>query len=269
MKTVIVGRSSNLSTGLATILSDTVLLSARELLSVDVRTVLPHEPFALVMNQFQPASRLGDLASPTDYVQMALMTTARLLESLSHHDCRKILYTSSAAVYGDNVACREDDVPRAGSLHAALKLSNEHLVRSFCADRELDCTVVRLFNLYGGQDKFSIVARIVAAVRNQQVLMLANDGNAVRDFVHRDDVVNCYRTLLDLRDVPTVNVATGEGTSVRSIVDAVRLRGHRLETTSVHTNEIRMSTADVTRLAEVVPVDRFVNVMDHVLSELA
>ena len=269
MKTVIVGRSSNLSAGLSATLPESVLLSARELASIDVKSVLPREPFVLVMNHFQPAGRLGDLISPSAYVELALTTTARLLEGIADYDCGKIIYTSSAAVYGDNVACREDDVPRAANLHAALKVTNEHLVRSVCADRGLDCTVVRLFNLYGGQDGFSIVSRILAAVRSQKPLVLANEGNAVRDFVHLDDVVACYRTLLELRGLPTVNVATGEGTSVRSIVDAVRLRGHRLDTTSVRSNEIGVSTADVTRLSEIVEVEHFVKVIDHVLSELA
>lgn len=268
MKTVIVGRSSNLSRRLAAGLADALLVSARELALVDVQSVLPREPFVLVMNHFQPAGRLNDLTNPSGYVQLALTTTARLLEGITDHDCRKVLYTSSAAVYGDNVACHEDDIPRAANLHAALKMSNEHLVRGFCAARGIEHTVVRLFNLYGGEDQFSIVARIVAAVRNGRPLTLANQGNAIRDFVHLDDVVACYRTLLDLRGLPIVNVATGEGTSVRSIVDAVRLRGHRLETTSVRSREIRISTADVSRLSEVVEVERFVRVIDHVLTEL-
>jgi len=268
VRTVIVGRSSNLSASLSASLPGSVLLSARELASVDLRSVLPTEPFVLVMNHFQPANKLGDVTTPTSYIQLALTITAKLMETIADYDCHKVLYTSSAAVYGDNVVCREDDVPRAASLHAALKVSNEHLIRSVCADRGLDCTVVRLFNLYGGDDRFSVVARIVEAVRSHTTLVLANDGNAIRDFVHIDDVVACYRILLGLRDLPTVNVATGEGTSVRSIIDAVRLRGHRLDTTSVRTNEIRMSTADVSRLAEVVDVGRFVRVIDHVLGQL-
>lgn len=270
MKTVIIGRSSNLSAALAATLLDSVLLSARELAAVDVRSVLPQEPFVLVMNHFQPASRLNDLTSPTSYLQLALTITGRVLEGIAEFDCRKVLYTSSAAVYGDNVACREDDIPRAANLHAGLKVSNEHLVRGFCTDHGVDHTVVRLFNLYGGNDQFSIVARIVAAVRSGQPLVLANQGNAIRDFVHLDDVVTSYRSLMELRGLPTVNVATGEGTSVRSIVDAVRLRGHRLQTTSVRSSsEIRISTADVERLSEVVDITRFVRVIDYVLSELA
>lgn len=268
MRTVIVGRSSNLSSGLSAALPGSVVLSVRELAGVDVRSVLPDEPFALVMNHFQPAERMGDVSRPAAYVELALAATARLLEAITDLDCRRLLYTSSAAVYGDNVVCREDDVPRAPNLHAALKLSNEHLIRAVCTDRGLNYTVIRLFNLYGGQDTFSIVARIIAAVRRGDTLVLANEGNAIRDFVHLDDVVACYRTLLGLQGLPTVNVATGEGISVRSIVDAVRLRGYRLSTTSMQSKEIRMSTADVSRLSTIVNVSRFVKVIDHVLSEL-
>jgi nucleoside-diphosphate-sugar epimerase len=269
MKTIIVGRSSNLSAGLASALPDAVLVSARRLASADVGRELPREPFVLVMNQFQPSGSLNDLASPTSYLQLAVTITAKLLEGIEHHDCRKIIYTSSAAVYGDDIACTEESIPRATNLHAALKASNEYLVSGFCADRGLDYTVVRLFNLYGGQDNFSIIARILAAVRKKQPLVLMNQGNAIRDFIHIDDVVTCYRALLDCRDLPFINVATGEGTSVRSIVDAVRLRGYTLQTTSVRGSEIRVSTADVTRLSHITDTDGFIRVIDHVLAELA
>ena len=269
MRTVIVGRSSNLSKGLSAALPGSILLSARELATVDIASMLPREPFMLVMNHFQPAAQLRDLSDPTAYVDLALRTTARLLDSIVGRNCRKVLYTSSAAVYGDNVACREDDVPQAANLHAALKATNEHLVRSVCADQGVDCTVVRLFNLYGGQDGFSIVARIVAAVQTRRPLVLANEGNAVRDFVHLSDVVACYKRLLETPGMPIINVATGRGTSVRSIVDAVRLRGLCLETRSVRTSEIRISTADVSLLSKVIDVGRFINVIDYVLGELA
>ena len=268
MKTVIIGRTSNLSTSLHARLHGSILVSARDVATNGVTSVLPREPFALVMNQFQPAVRLGDVSRPTDYVDLALNVTARLLDGILDQDCRKVLYTSSAAVYGNNVACREDEVPQAANLHAALKAANEHLIRSVCATNDVDYTIVRLFNLYGGRDTFSIVARIIDAVRSQGQLVLANEGNAVRDFIHVDDVVTCYQKLLGLRDLPVVNVATGTGTSVRSIVDAVRLRGHSLDTATASSTEIRISTADVTRLSQVVEVDHFVNVIDHVLTEI-
>jgi UDP-glucose 4-epimerase len=265
---VVVGRESNLSRRLAALLPDTVLVSARGLASVDVRTVLPEGPFVLVLNQFQPATALTDLRSPEGYLELALRTTARLLEALPDLDCRKVLYTSSAAVYGDDVACREEAVPRITTLHASLKISNEYLVRDVCRSHGVDHTVVRLFNLYGGDDRFSIVARILAAVREGRPLTIANHGNAVRDFIHLDDVAASYQALLGRSGLPVVNVATGQGVSVRGLVDAVRMRGHRIDTTSVPREEIRISTADVTRLAQIIDVDAFVGVLDHVLAEL-
>lgn len=268
MRTVVVGRCSNLSRRLVRVLPDAVLVSARELAHVDIRSVLPDRPFALVLNHFQPATGLQDVRSPTSYVDLALSTTARLLEAVADVDCHKVIYTSSAAVYGDNLACREDDVPRITTLHGGLKISNEYLVRDVCVERGLDYTVVRLFNLYGGEDRFSVVGRIVAAVREQQPLSVANQGNAVRDFVHVDDVATCYLQLLGRTGMPTVNVASGQGISVRNIVDAVRLRGYALTTTSVDRREIRFSTADITRLSEVVDPTGFTRVIDHVLSEL-
>lgn len=268
MLTLVVGRSSNLSTRLAAGLEDCRLVSARDLTVESFAAALPDEDFRVVLNNFQPSARLRDLTDPVGYVDLSLGVTARVLQALAGSRCVKVVYTSSASVYGNNVSCAETDPSQAGDLHPGLKVANEHLVRGCCAEQGIDVTVARLFNMYGGDDTFSVVAKVLDAVRTGSVLPVTNDGNAVRDFVHIDDVVRTYRALLEARDLPVVNVASGVGVSVRTVVDAVRLHGHRLETVSRPRQEIRVSTADVSRLATLVDVAAFTDVVDHVLAEL-
>jgi nucleoside-diphosphate-sugar epimerase len=269
VKTVIVGRDSLLSCHLHALLPDSELLSARRLAQEeDVTSLLPSEPFALVLNQFQPANALADVRWPVKYVELAVVVTARLLEAAGKSECVKVVYTSSASVYGDSVTCREGDGLRPSSLHAALKLANEYLVRDACAVAGVDCTTVRLFNLYGGGGSFSVVDRIVEAVRTKQRLTVSNSGNAIRDFIHVGDAARTYEEILLARDLPVVNVATGEGTSVRNILDAVRLRGVQLQVSSVDRDEIRVSVADTVLLRNLMDIDLFTHVVDHVLAEL-
>jgi nucleoside-diphosphate-sugar epimerase len=264
--TVLVGSDSNLTRALVRAWPDATVVSARAI--ADGAEPWSGGPVDVVLNAFQPADRLGDLGAPRRYVELALGVTARVLEGVAAGRVRRVLYTSSASVYGDNVECRESDRIRASGLHASLKAANEALVLGVCAERGVEATVARVFNLFGGADRFSIIRKIVDAARTGSTLVLANGGNAIRDFVHVDDVVRAYVALMDGPHVPVVNIASGVGVSVRSILDALELRGVRVATTNVVRDEIRVSTANVELLSRYVDPATFDRPAAFVLREV-
>ncbi|HHO54466.1 MAG TPA: NAD(P)-dependent oxidoreductase [Deltaproteobacteria bacterium] len=223
----------------------------------------------MVINSFQPATALGDVSDPVQLVQLSIGATAALLDHLQHHTISRLLYTSSAAVYGDSVECRETDRPRAAGLHAGLKVANEDLVARIGRHRGFPVTLVRLFNMYGGDDRFSIISKIVDAARHGHSLTLINEGNAIRDFVHIDDVVRAYTALMDTEaSLDVVNVASGVGVSVKGLLDALAVRGRLVETHSLTRDEIRVSTANVERLSRLVDVASFQRAIDWVVAEV-
>lgn len=268
MKTILLGRDSNLSRALAAHLPDAHLVSARALLAGEADLGLDGGPTRLVLNSFQPATRLRDVDDPVGYVDRAIGAIAKALEAcVRAGGVTRVLYTSSASVYGDNIECRESDPPRGSGLHSGLKVANEALVRQVCTGHGIDATVVRLFNMYGGDDRFSIISKVIGAARDGSALTLVNEGNAIRDFVHIDDVVRAYLALLDAPGVPVVNVASGVGVSIRNLIDALALHGIRIPTSSIRRDEIRVSTANVELLSRYVDPDGFIRVVDHVLAE--
>jgi nucleoside-diphosphate-sugar epimerase len=265
MLTLIVGRTSNLSERLSSRLQHCVRIPARNLTQERLAPLLPNREYQLIINSFQPATQLQDLSNPVDYVDLSIGVTARVLDAIAGTKCIKLIYTSSASVYGDNVDCKESSAPCATELHSGLKLANEQLVARACQNLGIDATIVRLFNMYGGQDRFSVIAKILAAIQTGAVLTIANDGNAVRDFIHIDDVVHTYEAVLHARGVPVLNVASGVGVSVRTILDALHYHGHNLATRSRKRDEIRVSTADVDLLSGLIDCSKFTSVIDYVL----
>lgn len=263
---LILGRGSNLSRHLAQAWPGALAWSGRELLAGELPELDPGRPVRVVINSFQPATALGDVSDPVQFVQLSIGATAALLQHLQHHEIAQVIYTSSAAVYGDSVECRETDRPRAAGLHAGLKVANEDLVVRIGRQRGFPVTIVRLFNMYGGDDRFSIVSKIVAAAREGRRLTLINEGNAIRDFVHIDDVVRAYTALLE-HPIDVVNVASGVGVSVKGLLDALAVRGLSIETHSLARDEIRVSTASVERLAQLVDVASFQRAVDWVVAE--
>jgi len=265
--TVIVGSDSNLTRALARVLSSVTVVSGRAI-AAGTDPLPSSERCDVIVNAFQPADRLGDLSAPERYVDLAVGVTARVLDRVVGDRVRRLIYTSSASVYGDNVECRETDRIRASGLHASLKAANEALVQGVCADRGVDATVTRVFNVFGGADRFSVIHKIVDAARSGGTFVLANEGNAIRDFVHVDDVVRSYVALLAGPPVGIVNVASGVGVTVRSILDALALRGVKMKTTNVVRDEIRVSTANVEVLSRYVDPSEFARPAPYVLREV-
>lgn len=275
MHTVIIGRRSNLSEALHAATPGSRVLGATELLEAgpDALAELAGDaPLRVVVNAFQPATRLRDYSDPIGYVDRAIGVTARVLAALDPCPIAHLVYTSSASVYGDNIHCSEDDAVQPRDLHASLKVANEHLVRNVCRDRGVHCTVARVFNMYGGDDRFSVVSKVIRAARDGATLTLVNGGNAIRDFVHIDDVVRAFGAIADAHGqepgVELVNIASGRGVSIAGMVDALRRAGHHVDTSDTSRSEIRMSTANVERLNRLLPTDSFRRVEDFVLDEV-
>jgi UDP-glucose 4-epimerase len=142
-------------------------------------------------------------------------------------------------------------------------------VSQFCSAEDIDYTIARVFNMYGGNDEFSIVSKIIKAYKNQQSISLINDGNAIRDFIHINDVVEAYKIILTSSDIDVVNVASGQGKSVRIILDYLHERDIQISTSNIERDEISVSIANNAILKTMLaPHYRFESVENYVLSEL-
>jgi len=272
MLNIIVGKRSNLSNHLLDSLDNAIAISSgqviEELSQLDWGQI---DKANLILNQFQPATRLNDLSSPTEYIDNAISTTANILMFIKDKNSKvnKVVYTSSSSVYGNNESCVETDVPQPLSLHATLKLANEKLVSQFCSDEGIDYAIARVFNMYGGNDEFSIISKIIKAYKNQQSIPLINDGNAIRDFIHINDVVEAYKSILASNGIDVVNVASGQGKSVRMILDYLLEQGIEISTTNIERDEISVSIANNAILRTMMaPHCHFESVENYVLREL-
>ena len=82
------------------------------------------------------------------------------------------------------------------SLYSSLKITSEKLIEGFCSEMNIDYIIARVFNMYGGNDNFSVISKIINASLLKKTLHLVNNGTSVRDYIHINDVVNCYKLML-------------------------------------------------------------------------
>ena len=255
MLNIIIGKNSNLSKVLEKSLVNTILVSTiNSVRELDALNLSREKSINIIFNNFQMATKLNDLSHPKEYIERTVMSTAIVLEYIKTHslNINKIIYTSSSSVYGNNILCSEKDPVLPLNLHASLKVTNEKLIENFSLDNGIDYTIARIFNMYGGEDRFSIISKIIDAYKKNNMLTIVNDGNGIRDFIHIEDVAYIYQQLISQKNIPILNIGTGEGRSIRNILGYLKNNNLEIETTTIKREELKVSTADNTSLRELI-----------------
>jgi len=268
IKTLIFGSRSNLSIKLHTSIKNSELIYGINIINDEryLEKYRSDECIQIIINSFYPSHKLNNYLDPLKYIQESILILATLLEQIKLFSLKvkKIIYTSSASVYGTNNYCTESDNLMPLNLQSSLKVSCEKLVIGFCDKMNINYAVTRVFNMYGGNDKFSIISKIIDSVERNSEMTLINNGMAIRDFIHIDDVVYCYIKLLNLNESQIINVASGEGISIKMIVDYLKIKGYQININNSTRNEIKVSIANVENLKVIFNVLNFKSVIQFI-----
>ncbi|MBR4874836.1 MAG: UDP-glucose 4-epimerase GalE [Clostridia bacterium] len=185
------------------------------------------------------------VAQPLRYYHNNITGTLVLCEVMQAAGVKKIVFSSSATVYGDpdSVPIKEDFPLRTTNPYGATKLMIENILRDLAvADSDWSIALLRYFNPIGahksgliGEDPNGIPNNLmpyiaqVAAGRLEILSVFGNDyptpdGTGVRDYIHVVDLAQGHLKALDkvLKDtgVDAYNLGTGTGYSVLDMVDA-------------------------------------------------
>ena len=146
-------------------------------------------------------------------------------------DCKRLVFASSAAVYGANAALpnRESALPQPLSPYAAAKLAAEVMLLGYAASYGLEAVCLRYFNVYGPrQDPSSPYSGVLSIFtdRFQRGLPVTvyGDGEQTRDFISVRDVAEYNGQALTRQDVVVgrYNVCTGYAISLKQVLAIYR-----------------------------------------------
>jgi len=200
----------------------------------------------------------GDMVDISSELQKNVFQTLQLLEACIEQKVRRIVFVSSASVYGPQktLPISETAPTDPVSAHGIHKLAIEKYLQLYHHQYGLDCRILRVSNPFGpgqcitGRQGFIAIAigRIVAG----ENLMLRGDGTYIRDFIYIDDVVDAlYRTATIDSSERVFNVGSGLGYSLNEVVALMRdLTG--LSIPVVYSNsrhaDVPESVLDISRL---------------------
>lgn len=269
MITLIIGKESNLSKHIAQSLDNVILLSSRELTeNINLLNTYKNEKVNIIFNNFQAAVLLGNIEYVNNYVEQSIGITSSILDYVKNWEINKIMYTSSSAVYGNNDYCGESDELHPMNLHAALKIANEMLVAQYCKKYNIDYTIMRIFNMFGGDDNFSIISKIISSYKEKKILNIVNNGEGIRDFIYIGDVVYIILKLLKISNMPVINLGSGKKRTIKKILDNLKIHNIDIEINNIIKNdEIKVSVANNNKILNIMD-KKFVSVEDYILKEI-
>jgi len=213
------------------------------------------------------------VAQPLRYYRNNVGGLIAVCEAMRRHRCRRMVYSSSATVYGDpqSLPIREDAPLLASNPYGWTKLMGERVLSDLgVAEPQWQTACLRYFNPVGAHDSGLIgedplgtpnnlmpyVAQ-VAVGRRPKLSIYGNDyptpdGTGVRDYIHVCDLaeghVAALRRLLDVAGTFTVNLGTGRGHSVLEVVRTYECQSGRpvpYEVTARRPGDVAACYADV------------------------
>ena len=167
--------------------------------------------------------------APIKCNEVNLNATVKLLDSAVKNNVQKIVFSSSAAVYGQNknMPLKETEPLMPTSPYAASKASCEIYLKSFYESYGLNYTVLRYFNVFGPkQDKNSdyaaVIPNFISAFLSGKSPKIYGDGNQTRDFIYVEDVANANILACKSKYNGVVNIASGEKISIKQLFEVIK-----------------------------------------------
>ncbi len=164
-----------------------------------------------------------------------IIGTINLLKVMVEYGVQKIIFSSSAAVYGilEEGVATEETVTSPVNFYGFTKLECERIIEWFSEIHDVRYVFLRYFNVAGdvlgyidpdAMNIFPILMENVIGKRERFTIFGDDydtfDGTCVRDYIHVSDLADAHIKSLELNDNNIINLGTSEGKSVKEIVSA-------------------------------------------------
>lgn len=223
-----------------------VIFRKADICDYDAMTEIFRENDIDAVVHFAGLKAVGEsVQKPLEYYSNNITGTLVLIKVMRENNCKKIVFSSSATVYGmNNKAPYTEDMPTsATNPYGYTKVMIEQILRDVCvADGEFSAVALRYFNPIGahssgllGEDPNGIPNNLVpyiaqvASGKLKQLSVYGNDydtpdGTGVRDYIHVMDLAAGHVCAIDYamknKGFEPVNLGTGKGSSVLEVVAA-------------------------------------------------
>lgn len=228
----------------------------------------------IVFHEAAVASVAKSIEDPIKTDSINVGGTVTVLTAAKDNGVKKVIFASSAAIYGDDpeLPKTEDMTPKPLSPYAFHKLAGEYYLRLFNQLYGLQGVVLRYFNVFGPRQdpssEYSGVISIFLDRFNRNVdYTIYGDGKQSRDFIYIEDVVraNLAAAIIDFETVPVINVACNRSNNLLGLVKILKGISNSSRDPNFgpeRLGDIKHSLADNTRLKTLLKLEPAVKFRD-------
>lgn len=175
----------------------------------------------------------SSLENPRLHFENNFMNGVKILNVMRRHGVKKIVYSSSAAVYGDprQSLIKESDVKHPTNPYGAAKYGFENVLSSYYHSYGIESVSLRYFNVYGPGDEQRPATRAVpnwikSILRNEPIVLYWG-GKQIKDYVFVEDVARANLMAAEKGQGCLVyNIGSGVG---RKMIDVAKILGNVFE----------------------------------------
>lgn len=212
-----------------------------------INEVLSGADFDAVIH-FAARSLVGEsVEKPDEYWHDNFVTTLTLLDAMRNHGVTNLVFSSTAATYGEpEVVPITEDMPTSPTnAYGATKLAIDYAITSYARAYGLAATSLRYFNVAGaygavGENRelethlIPLVLQVALGHRDKIMIFGDDwptpDGTPVRDYIHIRDLADAHLLAMASNEAGNhriFNLGSGDGYSVRQVIDVCRtVTGH-------------------------------------------
>lgn len=166
---------------------------------------------------------------PRSAFKVNIEGTFNVLEACVQHKIKKLIYSSSASVYGDAVSLpmTEEHPYNNKTFYGATKIAGEHMCHAFFCRYGLNYAGLRYMNVYGARQDYkgayiAVIMKILDRLDQGLPPLIYGDGSQAYDFIYVSDVARANICALESATTDTFyNVGSGIQTSIKELAELI------------------------------------------------
>ncbi len=199
------------------------------------------------------------ISNPSKTFQVNVDGTRNVLAACEENNVKKLIVASSAAVYGEgspNFNLTEESETNPISPYGESKVKMENEIREFASKHDINCIILRFFNIYGiGQTKeyAGVISKFAECIKNNSPITIYGKGDQIRDFISIDDVIKSILqsiSNIDNKKCEIINIGTGISTSINELVKImlkISNKKNEIDHVAPKTGDIQFSKTSVAK----------------------